>query len=149
MAEESEGADLSQIRLKLKDGTEVLAQRAYVQWQVLERFQQKFPVEFHLLLLLAKNELPPLPLHVYQGLCRGDGRLDRTFFGKNGMVEEETRHLLVSAYRETSEGAMLVNPFELSTIEERQALDRIGRRVRQLRRRFPNGDVFPDEGHSL
>ncbi len=141
----SKESDLSKIRLRLKNGNETLAQKAYVTWKSLAEIQKEFPVHFYVLRLMSEGQLKEVPLHICAELINKFGEMA---FSKDGCINSETLDVIDSSYRETPDGPMLVNPFELSTAEERTTLDEIERYVRFLKKRFFRGDDLPPDEHA-
>lgn len=119
-------------KLRLKNGSEVDARAAYVDWKLLQATQQKQPAEFAALLALARSEQMALTEEAREELRRRN----HFAFDSDGNLDQVAGAIILSAYRETPDGPMLVNPFQLSTEAERELFDETERKVDNVFLRF-------------
>jgi hypothetical protein len=131
-------------KLHLKSGVEVEARPAYSDWRMLEGMYEARPHEFQAILRLAQGKESGLSPSEFQKL-----RIRYVdWFIDDQTVVPLIRDILTSMYRDTREGVVLVNPFQLTNESERQLLLDIeaqcGRVLRHLRDR---GE--PPSGHSI
>lgn len=129
-------------KLRLKNGIEVDARRAYVKWKSLEAVHSQHPDDFSLLLALARDNLSAVLPEARASLKNEY----RNSFDNAGELDPETRNILLSAFRETPDGSMLVNPFQLTIQAEIDMFDRVERKyVRAYRRLSDRGDDPPPQ----
>jgi len=126
-------------KLRLKNGAEVDARSAYIKWRMLEALHESKPHETHALLALTEGREAALSPEIFARLKQRHAN----WFHPDGTLVEMVRNVLSSAFRETPEGAVLVNPFQLATDTDRNTLLEIQRQDDRFLRRFLRGDDPP------
>lgn len=136
-------ADDERPKLRLKNGSEVDARSAYVDWRMLFAEQDLHPNNVQSLIALARGDPDSVSKEVVAELRERH----RLWFARDGTLEPIVRDVLLSAYRDTPEGVVIVNPFELTNQRDADTFSKIQRRDdRLLSRLFGLGDDPP--GHS-
>jgi hypothetical protein len=120
--------------VSLKNGSEIDAGWGITFWRALQSLLDQHPEHLQALLAIAKGRSEDAPARSVAFLRHGGLLLrDRT-------VNPDAQAVLLSAYQETAEGPVLVNPFRLDSPEQAQALEsrdaeRSHRLLRWLKRR--------------
>jgi hypothetical protein len=131
-------------KVRLKNGSEVDAQKAYVSWRFLQAFTMTEPAEMRALLALAHGEDWLVSTETKDRL-----RVDRTWFDKNGTLEPHVKDVLLSGWRDTADGPVMVDPFQLTTQAEVDLIARIERQSERFwrslirRGKSPPGPSIP------
>jgi hypothetical protein len=128
----------------LKNGAEVDARRAYVEWRSFEAIQTVKPAIFESFRNLALGrETQVTPDHM--ALLRQEYRHK---FDNDGKLLPIIRDVLASSFRHAPDGPVLVNPFALSNAEDESIFAAIERQQhRILRDLFRRKD--PPHGNSM
>jgi hypothetical protein len=129
-------------KIRLKNGSEVDARGAYVIWRMLELEEPQSP-QLQLLLAMARgNEstvstVPNTEFKTHH----------RVWFLKDGALHPVAKQVLLSAYRDTPDGPVIVSPFQLNSQQDIELLAVIQRQHdRSLRRFFRDmGDDSPGQ----
>jgi hypothetical protein len=125
-------------KLRLKNGNEVDAQSAYVEWRMLTAHQANSSQDLQALIAIARNEAIPADLH---DKLRKE---DLTWFDDNGNLSPLVRDVLLSAVRDSPDGTVLVNPFDLTKEADARLLYRIEQRyLQRLKQMFRGGGQSP------
>ena len=132
-------------KVRLKNGSEVDAQPAYVWWRMLEGLNGVRPEIARHLLSLARGE--------HWSVSGDSTKLLRQkypeWFDKQGNLDEVAKNVILSAWRETADGRVIVNPFQLTSQNELAPLAAIEHQDnRFLRDLFDRRDLPPDRRHS-
>ncbi len=101
-------------KVRLKNGSEVDAQPAYVWWRMLEALDRVKPAVARDLLSLARGE-HWLVSHESAQRLRND---KRAWFDQQGQLDPIAKDVLLSAWRDTADGRVIVNPFQLASQNE-------------------------------
>ena len=136
-------SDQERPTLRLKNGATVDARSAYVEWRSLEGFNGNRPQEFLRLAEVARSgnsAVAPAELLDLR-------HLHREWFGDDGTLLSIVRDVVLSMFRETREGIVLVNPFQLTNESEHQLLVNIQAETDHLLRRLRRGEN--PFGHSI
>ena len=119
-------------KLRLKNGSEVDAKIAYVDWQMLEAVETREPAHLQALVAIARGDeasvAPEVRAHLREQWL--------TWFNRDGEMEPVVREVLKSAYRDTPDGSLLVFPFQISTQSDQDIFAKIQREDDQILRRF-------------
>lgn len=112
-------------------------------WRTLQQLEIDHLQAF---VMLARGDEPVAP-----GPTREDLRgLHGECFTRDGSLEPVVREVVLSAFRETAEGAVVVNPFQLSSQADMEVLAKVARQVlretQRLLRRMRGDDKPP--GHA-
>jgi hypothetical protein len=123
----------------LKNGKQMEAGLAMAAWQTLQNFQLQHPDLFQVLLSIAQE--------------RPDGAAPEavtrikttTYFMTGDAVRPDIRDVLLSAYQETSEGAVLVNPIQFANADEAREIEQLEKQgvSRMLRELNMRGEKDP------
>jgi len=124
-------ADDERPKLRLKNGSEVDAQIAYVRWRMLGAEQTTRPHLVEALLAFARGN----PDSISTEVAAETKERHSFWFTRDGALEPIVRDVLLSAYRETPDGVVIVNPFDLRTQQEADTLSEIQRQDDLLIRR--------------
>jgi hypothetical protein len=138
-------ADQESTRLRLKNASEVDARRAYVVWRMLEAVNSQRPHHIATLSALAHGEEPS---------AFGETAVELrneypNWFASSGHLTPLARDVLRSALRDTPEGVVVVNPFQLTTQHDRDLFDRVERQQDGFLRRLFRRRDEPPSGHSI
>jgi hypothetical protein len=130
--------------LQLKNGAQVEATIGVVYFEELSDLLDQEPEHFRTLLALARGQSEGIPAEHTKALQR-DG-----FLKGGGVLDEDMRNVLLSAYQETAEGVVLVNPFLLATPVQAAELERLEERgldrlIRKLRKQKGDDKDRPPE----
>lgn len=132
-------------KLRLKNGSDVDARRAYVVWQMLGAVETRRPNDLRTLSELARGGEAEVPAETQSDLRERY----RDWFTEDGILTSVVREVLLSASRDTVEGSVLVNPFKLLTQQDVDLFTRIqSQDDRFLGRLFGEGGENPS-GHSI
>ena len=133
-------------KLRLKNGSVVDARWAYVHWQTLQELEMGRRDHLQAFVMLARGDEPDAPGQTREDLRRRYGEC----FTRDGSLDPIVREVIQSAFRETPEGAVVVNPFQLSSQADMDVLAKVELQVdRELRRlmRLMRGEDKPP-GHA-
>jgi hypothetical protein len=123
-------------KVRLKNGSEVDAQPAYVRWRMLEALEKVNPSDARALLSFARGDQWLLSSEAGQ-LLRDK---QSPWFQSDGKLEPIAQSVILSAWRDTTDGPVIVNPFQLATQQDVDLLARIERQDnRFLRTLFGKG----------
>lgn len=119
--------------LQLKNGAQVEATVGVVYFKGLSNLLDQVPEHFRTLLALARGQTEGMTAEHIKALQR-DG-----FLKRDGLLDADMHNVLLSAYHETAEGSVLVNPFRFASPEqpaelERREKDGLDRLIRRLRK---------------
>jgi hypothetical protein len=119
--------------LRLKNGSEVDARKAYVYWHTLQGLEIGRRDHLQAFVMLARGDEP-----VARGQTRDDlRRLYLTEFARDGSLDPIFREVVLSAFRETAEGAVVVNPFQLTSQADIDVFTKVSLQVlREMQRLF-------------
>lgn len=128
------------LQLRLKDGSEVDARKAYVIWRMLVAREPDEAHEFRLLAAFARGEQDK-----FHPMEQASLRKKRhQWFTADGSLEPLHKAVFVSAYRETGDGPVVVDPFHLETDSDIDTYNRVQREhahaMRWLRSRVFRND---------
>jgi hypothetical protein len=126
--------------MPLKNGGQIEARTGMAYFDCFCDIQAQEPDDLRALLSLAQGQCEEVPAAVIDGLR------DTGFLEADGSLKPGPRDVLLSAYRETPDGPVLVMPFVLKDEEAARVFERmeqqgIERLIRRLRR-----DRDKDEG---
>jgi hypothetical protein len=134
-----------QPRLRLKNGSDVDARPAYVQWSMLEAMQARHSEELNLLITVANA--------TQSGTTTKSGEYFRTqyrnWFEPDGQMKTLVREVIQNAIRKTPEGLVIVNPFQLRTQDERDIFKRVQDQDDRFLRDLFRARGEPDSGQSI
>jgi hypothetical protein len=135
MMEETLSEDEEGPLLRLKTGEEVNARPAYIIWTMFLVAQSKEPEELKLMVALARGiDLEIAPAIHSEAIYRNP-----LLFGPDRKMTAVARQVMLSAFRETPDGDVLVNPFQLATEKENDIFNDVEtqavERIRRLGRR--------------
>lgn len=131
--EERLEGDSEGLVISLKNGSRIGSNRGRTLLRHLERLLDSSPENFRALLGVARDETQLLSAEVEERLVRGGYlRADRA------TIHPDLRNVLLSAYRETPDGPLLVSPFQFENQEQVDELERQDgefwrRMIRELR----------------
>lgn len=122
-------------RVQLKNGTEIDARWGLAELTQLKYFFDQDTDVFDALLAVAQGRPGEVPA---AGL---DYLREASFLDDHDVLNEATRNVLLSAYRATPEGAVLVNPFRLHDRNEAIGLENMldEKQLRRLRKMYRDG----------
>jgi hypothetical protein len=135
-------ADEEEIRtLRLKNGAQVNPRVAYVAWRMLGALHEGRPDECFALFALARDG---------NATCSREKLVElrqrhRYWFTDDGTIDPVTRDVLLSAVRESPEGVVVVNPFQLANEVEKQILLNVQAQDDLLLRRLVGRDKPPGQ----
>ncbi|MGE4003403.1 MAG: hypothetical protein AB7I48_24720 [Planctomycetaceae bacterium] len=135
------------LKLKLKNGSEVDAFKAYSVWRLLVIMESEAPKDLSLFSAFARhgeNKLHPKSRDALRNRWRG-------WFTPEGTLDPVARDVVLSAYRETGDGPVVVEPFHLEKRSDVEAFKLVERQFDQATRLVRNlalGDDFPPKGKS-
>jgi hypothetical protein len=121
-------------KLRLKNGSEVDATIAYVDWQMLEAVETRSPDKLAALLAIARGEEASVAPQMLADLRNG-----YPWFEPDGTMEPIVRNVILSAMRHTSEGSLLVFPFDIKTETDKNIFTQVQREDDDFLRRKPRG----------
>lgn len=121
-------------KLRLKNGSEVDARIAYVTWRMLEAVETRRPTRLKALVAIARGQENSVASEMRNRL-----REEYLNWFKDGQMEPIVRDVIQSAIRDTPDGSLLVEPFQLTNQAELETLKKIQRQddevLKQLFRR--------------
>ena len=149
LTEENLGKDKRRAILSLKNGAQIEARDGKLYYGFLCSLLAEEPEVFRGLLAFAQDQnRAMLPGHRVRLMFLGG------YLEPDGSIMPKVRDVLLSAYKETPDGPMLVNPFFLSRPEQARELERMETEgldwlIRELRRKENTGkpphEQKPDE----
>lgn len=127
-------------KLRLKDGSEVDARKAYVIWRMLVSMEHDETHDLRLLAAFARGEEDK-----FHPMEQASLRKKRhQWFTADGSLEPLHFAVFSSAYRETGDGPVVVDPFQLRTDSDIDTYNHVQREhahaMRWLRRRVFGND---------
>jgi hypothetical protein len=130
--------------LRLKNGGQIKAGEGRIQWRDLTALLQQEPDLFRALLALALGRPEAMSAEHRKRLRYIGGFLER-----DGSIIPYVRDVLLSAYQETAEGPVLVNPFILESEEQAREFERRDNEaadwlLRELRKKEDAGKPLPE-----
>ncbi len=122
--------------LRLKNGVQIEASEGRIRLMDLEGLLEHHPDHFKGLLALARGKQEEVSAETIRFL--GESRI----FLRAGEINPDVRDVLLSAYQETAEGPVLVNPFRFTSVEEAREMEREEKRNadRLIREIFEDDD---------
>jgi len=121
-------------KLRLKNGSEVDAIIAYVDWQMLGAVETRSPDKLAALLAIARGEEASVAPQMLADLRSG-----YPWFEPDGTMEPIVRNVILSAMRHTSEGSLLVFPFDIKTETDKNIFTQVQREDDDFLRPKPRG----------
>lgn len=101
----------------LKNGGQITVKDGWAELDSLRILLDEHPQHFHTLLAIAQGR--------EEGLDAASVAYLRSHAYVGGHLDQEVRDVLLSAYQETKEGPVLVNPFRLDDVGEASALEKV------------------------
>lgn len=132
-------------QLRLKNGADVDARPAYVRWQLLHGIESRHPAHVRAFWELARGEDLAIPHDMLHEVRKRYAN----WFEQSGNLNSLVRDVILSAYRETPDGPMLVNPFQLATQAETDLFAQIEREDDDFLRRLLRRRDEEPPGHSI
>lgn len=130
-------------QVRLKNGTEIDARTGLAELEQLKYWYDRDPAYFNALVALAQGRRDDvLPAHL-------DFLREAHYLGEGDDLNPTTRDVVLSAYRQSPEGPVLVCPFSLRDRDEALELENLldEKELRDLRKRLGNDrDPGPDRG---
>jgi hypothetical protein len=119
-------------KFTLKNGDQVDADWTVILYESLVAMQDVRPRRFQSLLALAQGRAGDVVADDLEYFKEAG------FITPAGALSSDVQSVLVSAYQETPEGAVLINPVRLETQADRAAVERIEQTLNQRARDFLN-----------
>lgn len=129
--------------LPLKNGGHVEASLGQALLRMLEGLLERHPDDFHALLAIIEGRTEEAPS------ARVEALKEAMLLRPDGSVIPGLRDVLLSAYQQTQEGPVLVNPFQLESNDQARALEqaeeegylRLAREIRKRKGRNDEGQT--------
>lgn len=109
------------VNLELKNGAIHIARPAYIMWRRLSRLNELNPSVITKLMSLARHGPNSLDATDLDDLKEKD----EVFFDKHGAMTQTVRDVIESAVRETPEGLVVANPFQIRTSEDVELIQKL------------------------
>lgn len=128
-------------KLRLKNGVEVDARKAYVDWRMFVGAEKETPAHVQALVALARGDDGSVPSNVRLALQS----TYEDWFASDGSLLPLIKDVVLSAFRDTPDGPVIVNPFQLTSQADAEVFDRVERRYYRILRWFFGNDNPPGQ----
>jgi len=123
-------------KFTLKNGDQVDAHSTVILYDTLVAIRDVHPRRFESLLALAQGRPSDVPSDDLEYLKEA-GLVDQT-----GAIQADVRSVLISSYKQTPEGPVLIHPVRLESVADRVAVEKVNAELDRRVRKFLQG---PDE----